>query len=151
MIYDGQNDTKDPFGLARFVSAQQNTFEIALSEVTQGRKRSHWMWSIFPQLRGLGRSSTSQRYGISGIDEARAYLAHDVLGPRLISIYEAALAVEGRSAREIFGSPDDLKLRSSATLFAHVAEDESVFHQVLSKYFAGKPDRRSEKLISKLR
>jgi uncharacterized protein (DUF1810 family) len=133
-------DQGDRFNLARFVSAQENSYDTALSEVTQGRKRSHWMWYIFPQHRGLGRSSTAQYYGITGVDEARAYLSHQVLGPRLIAVCEAALVVEDRSATEIFGKPDDMKLRSCATLFAQVSRDDSVFHKILDKYFGGKPD-----------
>ena len=107
------------------------------------------MWYIFPQFRGLGRSSTSQLYGIAGADEAHAYLSHKVLGPRLIAVCEATLAVEGRSATEIFGKPDDMKLRSCATLFAHVSNADSIFHKILDKYFGGKPDRRSVQLLEK--
>ena len=147
MNLDGLNDAIEPFDLTRFVSAQKEVFLLALSEVKQGRKRSHWMWFIFPQLRGLGHSPTSQRFGISGIDEARAYLDHELLGPRLRTISEATLAIENRSAREIFGSPDDLKLRSSATLFAQVSESGSVFQQILSKYFDGRADRRTLELL----
>lgn len=136
------------FDLERFVSAQENSFEVALSEVTRGSKRSHWMWYIFPQLRGLGRSSTAQYYGISGAEEARAYLAHKLLGPRLIAVCEAALAVEDRSATEIFGTPDDMKLRSCATLFAHVSDGDSVFHKILDKYYGGSPDPRTIELLT---
>lgn len=143
------NESEDQFDLGRFVSAQQHSYDVALSEVTNGRKRSHWMWYIFPQLRGLGRSSTSQLYGIAGADEAHAYLSHKVLGPRLIAVCEATLAVEGRSATEIFGKPDDMKLRSCATLFAHVSNADSIFHKILDKYFGGKPDRRSVQLLEK--
>ena len=137
----------DPFELARFVLAQDGTFDMALSEVKNGHKSSHWMWYVFPQLRGLGRSSTAQQYGITGSDEAYAYLTHDVLGPRLISICEAALSVEGKSATEIFGKPDDMKLRSCATLFAHVSNANSVFHKIIDKYFDGKVDRRTVQLL----
>src|SRR4051794_16808187 len=110
----------DPHDLGRFVSAQADDYGQALAEVRAGRKRSHWMWYIFPQVEGLGSSPMSRRYSIRSLDEARAYLDHPVLGRRLIECAEAALGVEGRSASEIFGSPDDMKLRSSATLFASV-------------------------------
>lgn len=137
----------DPFDLARFISAQQDSYDLALSEVRNGHKLSHWMWYIFPQLRGLGFSSTSQLYGITGEPEARAYLAHTVLGPRLIAICEAALAVDGRSATEIFGKPDDMKLRSCATLFAQVSNAKSVFHKIITKYFDGQADRKTIQLL----
>jgi len=142
------DDREDPFDLDRFVSAQMKAYDIALSEVSAGQKRSHWMWYIFPQLRGLGHSSTSRLYGILSGDEAHAYLSHDVLGPRLIAVCEAALAVEGRSATEMFGKPDDMKLRSCATLFAHVSNADSVFHKILDKYFDGKSDRRTVQLLA---
>lgn len=144
---------EDPHDLARFVSAQRDSFDLALSEVRQGRKYSHWMWFIFPQLRGLGRSATAQRYGITGVDEAAAYLAHELLGPRLIAVCEAALSVEGRSATEIFGTPDNLKLQSCATLFAqvtlfaHVSAADSVFQCLLDKYFDGKTDPHTVQLL----
>src|SRR5262245_16003157 len=111
----------DPHDLDRFVQAQEGDYERALSEVRSGRKRSHWMWYIFPQYDGLGFSATTRRYSIKSVAEAKAYLAHPVLSARLTEISEAALAVEGRSALEVFGSPDDMKLRSCATLFAHVS------------------------------
>ena len=111
----------DPYDLKRFVDAQARVYEIALDEIDNGRKRSHWMWFIFPQLRGLGRSSTAQIYGIGSLDEARAYLAHPLLGPRLRECAEAALEHSGKPLIDIFGSPDDLKFRSSMTLFAHAA------------------------------
>lgn len=126
----------DPYDLNRFVQAQRETYGQALSEIAGGRKRSHWMWFIFPQLEGLGFSPASRRFAIKGLDEARAYLDHPVLGPRLLECAEAALAVEGRSALDIFDSPDDMKLRSSATLFA-VVQPRSVFDRLISKYFAG--------------
>ena len=137
----------DPFDLARFVSAQRDSFDRALSEVKSGQKSSHWMWYIFPQLRGLGRSATSHHYGITGANEAHAYLTHDMLGPRLLAVCEAALSVEGRSATEIFGKPDDLKLQSCATLFAHVSNAGSVFHTIIDKYFSGKTDLRTIQLL----
>lgn len=144
-----ESGNDDRYDLARFVSAQRGTYESALSEVSAGRKTSHWMWYIFPQLRGLGRSSTSQLYGITGEDEAFAYLTHDVLGPRLITICEAVLSVDGRSATEIFGKPDDMKLRSCATLFAHVSNADSVFHKVIDTYFDGKTDQRTVRLLDR--
>src|SRR6476469_569507 len=115
----------DPYDLQRFVRAQEHDYEEALSEIRGGRKRSHWMWYIFPQFDGLGFSSTSKQYAIKTVEEARAYLAHPVLGPRLNEIAESALNVDGRSANQIFGSPDDMKLKSSATLFASVSPDGS--------------------------
>lgn len=140
-------DSGDPHGLARFLVAQEGDYGIALSEIEGGRKRSHWMWYIFPQLDGLGMSSTSRLYGIKGLDEARAYLAHPVLGPRLLECAEAAVRIQGRTAREVFGSPDDLKLMSSATLFACVSPPGSVFERLLAKYYGG---RRDEKTLAML-
>ena len=141
------HSTDDPFLLARFVQAQQDDYERALTEIRSGRKMSHWMWYIFPQLDGLGFSSTSKYYAINGSAEAKAYLAHPVLGPRLLECAEAALQVKGRSATEIFGSPDDLKLRSCATLFASVSPAGSVFERLLEKYYGGKPDRKTLRLL----
>jgi uncharacterized protein (DUF1810 family) len=137
----------DPYDLARFVQAQERDYEQALSEIRSGRKQSHWMWYIFPQFEGLGRTSTSMRYAIKSAAEAAAYLRHPVLGPRLLEIARAALAVEGKSASEIFGSPDDLKLRSCATLFASVSPAGSVFEQLLDRYFSGEPDHRTLALL----
>lgn len=133
----------DPHDLKRFVEAQARDYDRALAEIRSGRKRSHWMWYVFPQLAGLGTSATSQHYGINGLAEARSYLAHPVLGPRLIECAEAVLGLEGRDATEIFGSPDDLKLRSSATLFSLVSADGSPFHRIIEKYFAGQADART--------
>jgi len=130
----------DPFNLERFVEAQEGLHERALSELRAGRKTSHWMWFVFPQIEGLGQSWMSKRYAISGLGEARAYLAHPVLGPRLVECSEAVLGVEGRSASEIFGFPDDVKLRSSMTLFARAAEPGSVFSRALDKYFRSEGD-----------
>jgi uncharacterized protein (DUF1810 family) len=130
----------DPHGLSRFVVAQERNFDAALEELRRGRKRTHWMWYVFPQVAGLGSSEMSRRYAIRDAAEAEAYLRHPVLGPRLLVCCEATLAVEGRTAHEIFGSPDDQKLRSSATLFASVSPAGSVFAQVLEKYFGGEPD-----------
>src|ERR1700724_2858332 len=137
----------DPNDLNRFRLAQQDDYERALAEVKNGRKRSHWMWYVFPQIDGLGFSSMSRRYSIKSLDEARAYLDHPVLGPRLVECAEAALGVKRRSAYEIFGSPDDMKLRSSATLFASVTPADSVFARLLDKFFDGKPDGKTLGLL----
>ncbi len=137
----------DRFDLDRFVKAQEGVYAEALHEIRQGRKRSHWMWFVFPQIEGLGMSATSRRYAIHDLEEATEYLAHPLLGPRLGACAEAALAVEGRSAREIFGMPDDMKLRSCATLFAQVTEPDSVFHRLLDRFFAGEPDPRTLELL----
>ena len=126
--------------LTRFVAAQAGVYDQALAELRAGRKRSHWMWFVFPQIAGLGSSPTAQRYAIGSLDEARAYLADSVLGPRLIECASALLAVEGRTAEEILGYPDDLKLRSSMTLFARAAPEVPVFQEVLDRYYDGKPD-----------
>jgi uncharacterized protein (DUF1810 family) len=134
--------------LERFVRAQERTYETALAEIRGGRKRSHWMWYVFPQIAGLGYSETSRRYAIRDTAEARAYLAHPLLGPRLIECFEAALSVEGRAAHEIFGSPDELKFRSCATLFTCVTPPGSVFERALEKYFDGQPDPRTLELLA---
>lgn len=139
--------TEDPYDLGRFVKAQDGDYERALAEITGGRKRSHWMWYIFPQYDGLGFSSTSKLYAIKSIDEAKAYLAHPVLGPRLTKCAEAALGVENRSATAIFGSPDDMKLKSCATLFAHVSPPGSVFERILAEYFQGERDSKTLSLL----
>jgi uncharacterized protein (DUF1810 family) len=130
----------DPHHLTRFVEAQRTSYDRALAEIVGGHKRSHWMWYIFPQLAGLGFSAMSRQYAIQSVAEAQAYLRHPILGPRLAACAAAVLAIDGRTAVEIFGSPDDRKLRSCATLFAQVSPDDSVFHRVLKKYFAGEPD-----------
>jgi uncharacterized protein (DUF1810 family) len=142
------NAAADPFDLNRFVTAQEGIYERALAEIKAGRKRSHWMWFIFPQFAGLGFSSTSQLYAIKSLDEARAYLAHPVLGPRLRECIEALLQVQGRSAHQIFGSPDDLKLKSCATLFAQVAGEESAFDKLLGRYYAGERDEKTLRLLA---
>ena len=139
---------QDRYDLQRFVDAQEHVYERALSEIKSGRKRSHWMWFIFPQIDGLGASSMSKRYAIRSIAEAKAYLDHPLLGPRLLESAEAALAVQTSSALELFGSPDDMKLRSCATLFARVSSEDSVFSQLINKYFDGKPDDRTLQLTS---
>ena len=138
----------DPHGLGRFVAAQEEDYEVALREITVGRKRTHWMWYIFPQIDGLGFSAMAQRYAIKNADEARAYLAHPLLGERLRACARAALGHEGKSATEIFGTPDDLKLRSSATLFAAVSEESSVFHRLLARFYPAGPDPATLRLLS---
>ena len=130
----------DPFELQRFVEAQEYIYEQALAELKAGRKRSHWMWFIFPQIIRLGFSEMSIRYAIRSGAEARAYLAHPLLGVRLKDCTQAMLQVEGRSAREILGSPDDMKFRSSMTLFAEAVPDEDMFSIALARYFEGKRD-----------
>jgi len=127
-------------GLERFTAAQEGVYDRALAELRAGRKRTHWMWFVFPQIAGLGSSPAAQRYAIASLQEARAYLADAVLGPRLIECATELLVVEGRSAEEILGFPDDLKLRSSMTLFARAAPGIEVFQQVLDRYYDGKPD-----------
>lgn len=138
--------SSDPHDLERFVRAQATDYDRALSELRAGSKRSHWMWYIFPQLEGLGRSATARRYAIRSAAEARAYLEHPVLGPRLSECANAVLGVAGRSAREIVGSPDDLKLRSCVTLFASVSQD-ALFGQLLEKYYRGQPDQETVRLL----
>lgn len=138
----------DAFDLERFVSAQAAVFTDALAELRAGRKRSHWMWFVFPQLRGLGISPTSQHFGLSGLAEARAYLAHPLLGERLLRCTQAVLAVEGRSLREIFGSPDDMKFASSMTLFAIAApERPNLFDQAIERCCDGQADARTVALL----
>lgn len=141
------SEDNNPYDLNRFVSAQNRDYATALAEIRSGRKRTHWIWYIFPQIEGLGQSEMSQYYAIRSEDEARAYLAHPVLGPRLVECCEAVLGITGRSAREIFGSPDDLKLRSCATLFAHISPENSVFERLLDRYFQGAPDERTLDLL----
>lgn len=137
----------DPYRLARFVEAQANSFMDALAELKAGQKRSHWMWYIFPQVSGLGSSSMAQRYAISSRAEAEAYLSHPILGPRLTRCAEALLGISGRSASEIMGAPDDLKLHSSMTLFDAVSPSGSVFERVLEKYFAGVKDAKTTSFL----
>jgi uncharacterized protein (DUF1810 family) len=136
----------DPFDLQRFVDAQRSVYADVRAELAEGRKRSHWMWFVFPQLKGLGRSATAQHYGIASKAEAQAYWVHPLLGPRLRECTELVLAVEGRSAHEIFGAPDDLKFRSCMTLFAH-ATGEPLFVRALEKYFGGRDDGQTLRLL----
>ncbi len=130
----------DPWELERFVDAQRTTYERACSELESGRKKSHWMWFIFPQLKGLGSSSVAQRFAISSLAEAAAYLEHPLLGPRLRHSTDLVNRIEGRSIDTIFGFPDDLKFRSSMTLFAQATPDNRVFLDALDKYFSGQQD-----------
>ncbi len=143
----GTHGVDDPYDLGRFVRAQEGDYERALCEIMGGRKRTHWMWYIFPQIEGLGFSSTAKYYAIKSIAEAKAYLDHPILGPRLRECAEAAVGVEGGSAAEIFGSPDDMKLRSCATLFACVSPPGSVFDRLLAKYYRGERDGRTLQLL----
>ncbi|HJV40310.1 DUF1810 domain-containing protein [Caulobacter sp.] len=129
--------------LNRFVEAQAGTYETALAELRRGRKASHWMWFVFPQIAGLGSSPTARFYAIADLAEARAYLAHPVLGARLREVVAAITALPGGDAHAVFGSPDDLKLRSSLTLFQAAAPDEPAFGRALAKYFGGAPDPRT--------
>lgn len=138
---------KGPFELERFVEAQEPVYAQVCAELREGRKRSHWMWFIFPQIRGLGHSPTAQFFAIRSRAEAEAYLGHPVLGARLRECTALANAVEGRGVSEIFGFPDDLKFRSSMTLFAEIAPDEPVFRQALDRYFGGEPDERTVELM----
>jgi uncharacterized protein (DUF1810 family) len=137
----------DPHNLQRFVTAQAGVYTQALEELKRGRKQSHWMWFVFPQIAGLGSSPIAQVYAIGSLAEARAYLAHRVLGPRLRDCTAAVNAVDGRSAHEIFGSPDDLKFRSSMTLFQAAAPDEPLFPAAADKFFGGAPDARTLELL----
>lgn len=138
----------DPFDLQRFVAAQEPVFGAVLDELKAGRKRSHWMWFVFPQLRGLGTSPIARLYGIGSMDEARAYLAHPVLGPRLAACTESVLTNRHRSLHEIFGSPDDLKFRSCMTLFARASDDrENAFRRALDACCEGRMDERTLSLL----
>jgi len=138
---------QDPHDLARFLAAQEEVFDTALAELRRGCKESHWMWFIFPQIAGLGSSPMAVHYAVKSTQEAADYLRHPTLGPRLRECAAALLAVEGRTAGEIMGTPDDLKLRSSMTLFARAEGSSPVFQQVLDKYFGGEPDPRTLALL----
>ena len=134
------DEHEDPFDLERFVRAQADVYATALAELRSGQKRTHWMWYIFPQIAGLGFSATSLHFAIQNLEEARSYLAHPVLGPRLRECAETVLYVEGRNVSQIFGSPDDIKFKSSMTLFAYAAEGDALFSRLLKKYFNGEQD-----------
>ena len=142
-------NTEDPYDLERFVAAQDagGTYDRAVAELRDGRKTSHWMWFVFPQIAGLGFSPTSRTYAITSRQEARAYLAHPVLGARLAECAAILAHLEGRSAEQIFGGLDAQKLRSSITLFMHAAPGEPVFRQVLDRYFGGVPDPATEQRL----
>jgi uncharacterized protein (DUF1810 family) len=145
-----QRRADDPYDLDRFLEAQARDYDRALGEIRSGRKRSHWMWYVFPQFDGLGQSSTSRQYAIKSVAEAEAYLRHPVLGARLIESVRAVIDAAPRSAADMFGSPDEMKLRSCATLFASVSPSESVFRELLEIYFGGKPDEQTLRLMGRL-
>jgi len=134
--------------LQRFINAQEGIFQTALAEVMNGRKQSHWMWFIFPQIQGLGFSDTAKFYAIKDLKEAAAYMKHPVLGDRLLHFCKALLGLESSDARKIFGSPDDLKLKSSMTLFSLVPDADPVFEAVLNKFFAGKKDEKTLRILA---
>ena len=151
MIKAGDTEDRDDhFDLNRFTNSQENIYSSVLAELRSGQKRTHWMWYIFPQIDGLSHSKTSIFYAIKSIEEARQYLNHPVLGARLFECAEAVLAIEGRSISQIFGYPDDLKLKSSMTLFAYITDPLSVFVRILEKYFNGERDVKTLDLIEKL-
>ncbi len=152
LIYyeSGGMKTDDPYDLKRFLSAQEGVYERALSELRSGEKRTHWMWFIFPQIDGLGYSPTARRYSIKSIEETRQYLGHPVLGKRLLECTEAVVALKGGSVSEIFGYPDDLKFKSSMTLFEEAAGQGSVFSLALDKYCHGERDGVTLRLLEKL-
>lgn len=140
-ISDNRNN--DPHDLNRFLLAQEDDYDIALTELTAGKKRTHWMWFVFPQFDGLGFSQTSRHFAIKSLEEAKAYLEHPILGPRLLACAETVIGIEGRTAHEIFGAPDDSKLKSCATLFACVSAPGSIFERLLTKYYEGKSDGKT--------
>jgi uncharacterized protein (DUF1810 family) len=133
--------------LARFITAQDPHLDRIRAELAAGAKRTHWMWFVFPQLTALGRSPMAQHYGIADLAEARAYLADPILGPRLVELTEIINSVQGRTAHQIFGDPDDLKFRSSMTLFAQAAPGEPAFRQALARYYGGEPDPRTLEIL----
>ena len=138
----------EPSDLSRFLFAQEDVYVTALSELRRGRKETHWMWFVFPQLAGLGNSAMARRYAIRDIEEARAYLEHSVLGSRLVDCCQALLSLQGKTASQIFGDPDDLKLRSSMTLFSQLPDAPGGFTQVLERYFGGRKDQRTLDLLT---
>jgi uncharacterized protein (DUF1810 family) len=142
-------DGDDPFNLERFVTAQRDAYEDALDELRFGQKEGHWMWFVFPQIDGLGSSNTAKRYAIKGLPEAKAYLDHPILGRRLLECCKAILAVDGSSAADIFGCPDDAKLKSSMTLFAQASGPGAIFSKALIKYFAGQLDARTIEILNR--
>jgi uncharacterized protein (DUF1810 family) len=136
------------FDLERFLAAQDPVYDQVRGELAAGAKRTHWMWFVFPQIAGLGMSPTARKYAIASREEAHAYLAHPVLGPRLLACTSLVVAVGGRTANDIFGSPDDMKFRSCMTLFAEIAEETGIFRDALRQYFDGKPDGRTLALLN---
>jgi len=145
------SNVDDPFDLQRFVVEQDRVYGSVIDELRSGRKRSHWIWFVFPQVRGLGHSAMAHRYGISSLDEARAYLAHELLGPRLRECARLVAHIGGRSADDIFGWPDNLKVRSSMTLFARATDDNADFRAVLDKFYDGEDDPATVELLSEAR
>jgi uncharacterized protein (DUF1810 family) len=139
----------DPHDLQRFVDAQDRVYARVVSELRAGRKTSHWMWFVFPQVAGLGSSAMAQQYAIGSLEEARAYLAHPVLGARLLECTQLVIDVKGREARDILGYPDDLKFRSSMTLFAALDDAPGIFGAALQQYFAGQPDARTLEILGR--
>ena len=137
------------YDLERFVSAQEYSYENALNEIRAGKKTSHWIWYIFPQLRGLGHSYRSEYYGIEDEDEAKSYLGHPILGSRLVEITETLLSLKESDPLKVMESPDDLKLKSCMTLFAYISKDGSIFHQVLEKYFGGGKDEKTLSILER--
>lgn len=146
-----EDTVEDPYDLERFVTAQDagRTYRNALDELRGGYKRSHWMWFVFPQIAGLGQSPTARKYAVSSQDEARAYLLHPVLGPRLVECAKVVAGFEGRTAEQIFGSIDERKLHSSMTLFLRADPHKSAFQEVLAKYFGGLPDAATDRLLGR--
>ena len=142
-VYD-MNETKS---LSRFLKAQDNTYDDALKEIKNGRKRSHWMWYVFPQIRGLGFTDTSKYYAIRDLKEAQEYLEHPILGSRLIEISKALLELKTRDALAVFGSPDEMKLKSSMTLFSLVPEADPIFNEIINAFFAGEKDESTLQLV----
>lgn len=141
----------DRFDLSRFISAQERNYESAIAELRSGQKRTHWMWYVFPQIDGLAKSNTAKYYAIKSIEEARQYLNHPILGTRLLECVEAVLAIRGRSVSQIFGYPDDLKLKSSMTLFAYLENQPSLFVRIINKYFDGERDITTLHILEKLK
>lgn len=138
---------EDPFLLQRFVEAQKNIYENVVNELKKGGKGSCWMWFVFPQVAGLGRTPTAEKYSIKSVEEARSYISHPVLGPRLHECTQLVVNIDGRTANQIFGFPDDLKFRSSMTLFKHIAEDNQIFLDAIAKYYDGKEDDLTIKVL----
>ncbi len=149
MTKESNASDRDLYDLHRFISAQEGIYDRALAELRDGLKQSHWMWFIFPQIDGLGFSSTTKFYSIKSLEEARQYLAHPALGARLLACAEAVLAVKGRPVSDIFGYPDDMKLQSSMTLFELVSGPKSIFGRILDKYYQGTRDERTLRIVGK--